>query len=315
LQEKCETNGKLINFMVGVRRAGSLKPGRCKAPERYRSGDKTKHIDTMKKLLLFILTQTLLFNGFSQVNYEHTYSLPYSEENFRITNLGNNNYKYVVANYHDSNFSLYNLDHTPYMLNIPVPLLTTTGSYNISYITSTLFDCDSTNIEYVLLNVDAQPTSKFYIYRTDGTIIFSRDSVTMPYCTLCGAGGADQEGITNTSTGAKMFLFNHNNQYFVYGLCGTLPENIMEINQSASYVKVFPNPTSNQINFNIAPPGNIEEYELIIFNSAFQTIKTSIISGEAKINLDCEPFSSGTYYYSLQNKNKVFQTGKFIVTK
>jgi hypothetical protein len=34
VQEKCETNGKLINFMVGVRRVGRLKPARCKAPAR-----------------------------------------------------------------------------------------------------------------------------------------------------------------------------------------------------------------------------------------------------------------------------------------
>ena len=27
-------NGKLINFMAGERRAGRLKPGRCKGPER-----------------------------------------------------------------------------------------------------------------------------------------------------------------------------------------------------------------------------------------------------------------------------------------
>jgi hypothetical protein len=38
VKEKCETNGKLINFMVGVRRAGSLKPGRCKAPNRLQTG-------------------------------------------------------------------------------------------------------------------------------------------------------------------------------------------------------------------------------------------------------------------------------------
>lgn len=251
----------------------------------------------------------------AQVNYENTYSLTHPEENFFITNLGNNEYKYVVVNYHDSNFSLYNLNHTPFMLNISVPQLTDTTSINIGYITSTLFDCDSTNIEYVLAEPDPNPTDKFYVIRTDGTIIFSKDSVTFPYCTLCVAGGQDIEGITNTSAGAKMLLFNKNNQYFVYGLCGTLPENIMEINQSISYVKVFPNPTANQINFKITPPNNLEKYELSIFNSAFQTIKTNIINGEAKINIDCESLGSGTYFYSLQNKNKVLQSGKFIVTK
>jgi len=35
VREKFETNGKLINFMDGLTRQASLKPARCKAPERY----------------------------------------------------------------------------------------------------------------------------------------------------------------------------------------------------------------------------------------------------------------------------------------
>jgi len=273
-----------------------------------------------KQFTILIIIACILLSSASnaQVTLEQTYSLPHTQENFRIINLGNNNYKYVIVNYHDSNFSLYNLDHSPFMLNISVPLLDTIGpGYDISYITSSLFDCDSTNIEYVLTAVSAPTKYTFYIYRTDGTLLFSKDSVTMSYCSLCGAGGADVEGITNTSSGAKLLLFNNQNKniFFVYSLCGNLPVNIMEINQSTSYVKVFPNPTSDQINFNITPPGNIEKYELIIFNSVFQTIKTTEINGETKINLDCTPLSSGTYFYSLQNKNKVYQAGKFILQK
>ena len=274
----------------------------------------------MKKLFTTLILIASLFclpiilNA--QITLEHSYSLPHPEENFMITNLGNNNYKYVVIDYHDSYFSLYNLDNTPFMLNVSNSLINDTNGYQISYITSTLFDCDSTNIEYVLTNpVLPFRMTKFYIFRTDGTILFKKDSVTMPYCSLCGAGGSDVEGITNTSAGTKLLLLNDSNQYFVYDLCGTLPENITEINQSTSYVKVFPNPTSDQINFQITPPGNIEKYELTIFNSVFQTIKIIKISGETKINIDCNPLSSGIYFYSLQNKNKIFQKGKFIITK
>jgi hypothetical protein len=102
---------------------------------------------------------------------------------------------------------------------------------------------------------------------------------------------------------------------YVYGLCGILPENITEINQSSSYVRVFPIPSSRQISFEILPPSNLETYELTILNSAFQAIQTNRVDREAKINLDTESMTSGTYFYSLQNKNKIFQTGKFIITK
>jgi hypothetical protein len=268
-------------------------------------------------VMLAMMSAVWSIKSYAQINLEHKYTLPHPHGNFRITNLGNNNYKYVVTNFHDHYFDLYNLDHTPFILNITNPLLTDTvgGVYNLSYISSTLFDCDSTTIEYVLLTVSPNPNIKFYIYRTDGSILFSRDSVTMPYCTLCGAGGQDVEGITNTSDGAKMFLFNSNNDFFVYDLCGSLPENIIEIDHSSSYVTVFPNPASDYINFKISPPGNIEKYELIIFNSAFQTIKNSKIDSDCEIVLDCNELSSGTYFFSLQNKNKIFQTGQFIITK
>jgi len=265
---------------------------------------------------LLSLSFSFLFS-FSQVNYENAYSLPTSGfEQLWITNLGNNNYKYVHADYLNYKFSLYNLNHTPYILNIAIGMSSDSTTYQIGYITSSLFDCDSTNIEYALMTLSPDPTTKFYVYRTDGTLIFARDSTTVPYCYGCNVGSVQINGIVNTPTGAKLFLFNSNNTWFVYGLCGVLPENITEINQSSSFVKVFPNPTSHQINFQVTPPSNLEKYELTIFNSAFQTIKTTVITGaDNKINLDSEALSSGTYFYSLQNKNKVFQTGKFIVTK
>ena len=273
----------------------------------------------MKKQLQIIVVMSIIlligFKGNAQINYEGTYSLPYQQYQFRITNLGNNNFKYALIDYHYSRFSLYNLNNTPFLLNVSVPLLDTLGGYDIGYITSTLFDCDSTNIEYVLATTTPNPLRKFYVFRTDGTMIFSRDSVTLPYCTECVAGGGDIEGITNTSDGAKMMLMRSDYKFFVYGLCDDLPVNIIEINQSTSYVIVFPNPSSNQVNFNINPPGNIDNYVLTIFDAAFQTIKNIKLNGETKVSLDCMPLSSGTYFYSLQSKNKVYQTGKFIITK
>src|SRR5205085_1927238 len=110
-------------------------------------------------------------------------------------------------------------------------------------------------------------------------------------------------------------LFNHDLQIFIYGLCGILPQSITEINFATSFVKVFPVPSSGKIKFEIIPPSNFEEYEFVIFNSEFQVIKSSFIVGQKEINLDGDALSSGNYFYSLGNKNQVFQTGKFILTK
>ena len=257
---------------------------------------------------------------FAQVNYEYTY--PWLTQNWWfLTNLGNDNYKYVVENDSASQFSLYNLNHTPYMLNIqiPIPMHDTINNayYRLGYITTSLFDCDSTNIEYAIMLDTPKPQChpNTAIYRTDGTLIFSKDTVGTMMCYGCGSGSYEVHPIMNTPVGAKLYLFNQDG-VFVYGLCDYLPEMIEEINNTGNFVQVSPNPSSDKINFDITLPSSFEEYELTIFNSNFQTVKTTAIKGmKTEFNFDCEIVVSGTYFYSLQNKNKLFQTGKFVVTK
>ncbi len=261
----------------------------------------------------------------AQITYEHTYTAaPGVSNNMWLTNLGNNNYKYVVWDFNQAIFSLYNLDHTPLMTNVQVPIVPDSNRfYQIGYITSTLFDCDSTNIEYAVIGKGVSYTGKFMIYRTDGTQLFSRDSVTTLWCVGCAGGSEEFLAIENTPAGTKLFLVtqfpDYTEEMYVYGLCGTLPESAPDINNSSNFVQVFPNPTAREINFNVAVPSHIERqgsYELIIFNSSFQTIKTIPLNSiDNKISVDTEPLAAGEYYYSFQTMKKVFQYGKFIVAK
>lgn len=281
----------------------------------------------MKKFLFIIAVLLSTVCSKAQVTLEHTYltSATAIGGEFFITNLGNNNYKYVVHDYDSSRFSLFNLDHTPFLLNVSTVIssnATNSIYYRLGYITSTLFDCDSTNIEFAMMLNSPNPTAhpNFAIYRTDGSTIFSKDTVGTAFCVGCGSGSWEMHPVMNTPAGAKLYLFNYNiqdvQQNFVYSLCGEMPVNITEIHQFNSFVKVFPNPTSHVINFEINAPSNFEEYELSIFNSAFQSIKTNSFRGaNSKISLDDQSLSSGTYFYSLQNKSKVVQTGKFVFVK
>jgi hypothetical protein len=272
----------------------------------------------MKKLFLLFFALGTIIQGFSQITFEHTYSISAGGiETPFLTDIGNNNYKWVLFEIYNDKFSLYNLDYTPFILNIQLPISTDSGRvYDIGYITNTLFDCDSTNIEYAIMSFSPRDTLKFAVYRTDGTLIFERDSVTIPYGIGFNNGSVEVHGITNTNAGAKMTLFNDEGDYFIYSLCGTLPESVTELYQSGSFVQVSPIPASQHVNFKITPPSNTENYELVIFDSAFQTIKKSAVSGgKVEINLDCETLSSGGYFYSLNSKNKIFQTGKFIISK
>ena len=98
--------------------------------------------------MLILMSALWSINTNAQITLEHNYSVPPGKM-FYFTDLGNNNYKYVLIDYYNDKINLYNLDHTPYMLNIIPGIPLDSGVFDISYITTSLFDCDSTNIEYV----------------------------------------------------------------------------------------------------------------------------------------------------------------------
>lgn len=65
----------------------------------------------------------------------------------------------------------------------------------------------------------------------------------------------------------------------------------------------------------IGTPSSIENYELTIYDASFQSVRKEAVKGVQKITLDNDKLSSGAYFFSLQTKNKIIQTGKFIISK
>jgi hypothetical protein len=230
---------------------------------------------------------------------------------------------YFVDTLHQS-FSLYNMDFTPFITNIPVPdpwLTSSTVYYEACYITRALFDCDTSNIEFAF-TCPGNSRLPFRIYRTDGTLLFQRDSSFLVYCGGdCGnAGESFITSIVNTSSGAKMVLTSYtsgNEQNFVYSLCGTLPTDVYDLSQqSQGYVTVFPNPSSSSLTFKINPPDNVNEFEFVIVDDNAREVKRERLNSlNRNYILDASNMSSGTYLYSLCAKRKSYQTGKFILTK
>jgi hypothetical protein len=282
----------------------------------------------MKKVFFYCLG-ILSSPVFGQITYEHSYFNLFSQngigQEFFLTNLGNNDYKYVIYDYDSAFFSMYNLDHTPFMLHIQIPVVSnqlTNTYYRLGYISTTLFDCDSTNIEYAMMlntpRLSEHPN--FAVYRTDGTVLFSKDSVGTLFCVGCGSGSYELHRIMSTSMGTKLYLFqNHGTdslEYLIYDLCGLLPDNVSEHIRTDAFVDVFPNPSTGEVTFQIVSPSSFQQYDLTIFNSAFQSIdKTKIDELQSKVVIDGKNLPSGVYFYSLQNKDKVYQSGKFMLSK
>jgi hypothetical protein len=275
----------------------------------------------MKKILIALI-MLLSHKTDAQITYEQSYPGPNSSAFARlvIINLGNNDYKYFYFDYNLNQLKLFNMDHSPYTtVNAPFPLIDE-SKYTVGYITKSLFDCDTTMFEYAIMPGDG--TKNFYVYRQDGTQLFERDSTIAPWCFGCFNASYDFRAITNTPTGAKLFLLKADSTgallvFDVYSLCGTLPEDGIKVEAaSTSYVKVCPNPALGTTDFQFDLPNNIKNYELDIFNSVAEIIKRIRIQNPTeRFHLDGIDLSSGQYYYTVTTENKVLQNGKFILNK
>jgi hypothetical protein len=278
----------------------------------------------MKKIFTILALLTLM-SASSSINVNAQITLQYSVDtitfdHFYCTDLGNNDFKYVILDPVSNGFHLYNMDMTPFMsVQIPVNDSIKNG-YTVIYITKTLFDCDSSNVEYVYECANCSMFRKpFYIFRTNGDLLFKADSTVAPYDFGTYGGSHDTRPIFNTSDGAKLLLEKRlqiGYRLRIYSLCGSLPTNIYDFSVHRQYVKIYPNPTSMELNFEITPPNNQDEFQLVIFDSNSKEQKRkSIALINNKYSLDVSNLGNGTYFFSLLSKSKVYQTGKFMITK
>jgi hypothetical protein len=189
------------------------------------------------------------------------------------------------------------------------------------YITRTLFDCDSTNIEFAYQNPIGF-INPFYVVRTDETVLLKVDSANGPYCIGACQGMSDfTRPIRNTSDGAKLFLqkpsASWSQRLLIYSLCGELATDVFDFAQIKSpFVSVFPNPASNTLTFQITLPDNMNEYELVLLDSFARVIKRQNLSNSPNnFTVDISSFNDGIYLYTLSSKDRVYKTGKFIVKK
>lgn len=242
---------------------------------------------------------------------------------FYPTKISDHETKYVFLDTASNTFSLFNLDMTPFLLDVSVPAELDNGNffYHVMYITRTLFDCDSTNIEYFFA-AQNEPWQPLWIIRTDGTVLFYADSSRGPYCLGCPGGTTLQRPILKTESGTKLFIMKNPGvgvtNISVYSLCGTLPtiDEFDFADGTDSYVEIFPNPGADQLNFKVTSPSNLNDYELVILNTnAHEIERKSVNSDGNSISLDVRIYPSGTYYYSLISGKKVAQAGKFVLTK
>ncbi|HXF90534.1 MAG TPA: T9SS type A sorting domain-containing protein [Candidatus Nitrosotenuis sp.] len=281
----------------------------------------------MKKLLLITASAWMLCTASVRaqitLDFEND-TIAFGPGEFYCIDISDDESKYIHFNKVKNSFSLYNLDMSQFLPDVSLPVGDSLlDGYVVMYVTRTLFDCDSSNIEYAYSKPVSSDRVPFRILRTDGTILLEVDSARGPYHFGGSSGGSTIiSPIRKTSEGTKLFLdiLNLSGKGIqVYSLCGELPTgylNILEQESQQSYVNLYPNPSAMKINFEIAPPNNQEEFDLVIYDAYGRELyRKNIKAANDKYTLDFSNFSNGTYFYSLVTKEKSFQTGRFMITK
>jgi hypothetical protein len=284
------------------------------------------NFNKMKKYFT-ILFLTLALKSSGQVTLENIYLNSISVPSFLMfAQLDSVTYKYILFDHLNSQFTIYNLDHSIY-LNVLIPITYVAGSsqYQIAYVTKSLFDCDTSNIEYALSFLgNGGPTSypkHFYVYRTDGTQLTDIDSCCfMNYSDGWKYGPLYNRPIVRTPVGSKLILRCLDGGTRVYSVCGNLPSScdddlslLVEGSPERHILgNAFPNPTHNQITIPFSLPDNEKNGIIKIYDINGMEIKTFRVDRNFNsIVLSTSELSSGTYYYQLQT-SKGKETKKVI---
>src|SRR5689334_14495004 len=107
-----------------------------------------------KWIYQFVLITAISFahsSSFAQINLDTTIT-PWDGfgYDFYPVQISNTETKYVSLDTSSNTFNLYNMDFTPFMLNIAVPepyySPDSNYLYQVIYVSRSLFDCESTNI-------------------------------------------------------------------------------------------------------------------------------------------------------------------------
>ena len=266
----------------------------------------------MNKIILTLILFPFFFISTAQISLDTIYLN--SAYKFYYINLGNGVYNYLRID--TNNFTLYNLDHSVNISGFFPVVQTTPIKYKAQFFTNSLFDCDSSNIEYILFEWDCTVPICIYntkIYRTDGTLLFSQDSVSGVLS--MGGPGIFSSYINNTPLGTKMILEHYNKDVFIYNLCDSLPTNyfFLQNDQEPSYMNAFPNPASKYTIVKYKLPENAENATLVFYNQNGVEVKRFLVDKTFDhLRISTDDLPSGIYYYQINSSAGASEGKKLI---
>ena len=250
-----------------------------------------------KKILIIAIAFYIGSFAKAQITLDTIYS-----PGVELIKLDNSTYKYLRKDLPDSSFTLYNLNYSIYKtIHIPVTFPNNYPASDIGFITTTLFDCDSTNIEY-LVRLYKNSIYSTKIYREDGTLLLSVDTACVfRFPTMFGT--ESTAPIVNTPNGTKMMLDSYYGSTLVYSLCGTLPTGMRKVGMldNGGLSNPYPNPNNGSTRIDYTLPPGVNEGEIVFYNLQGMEVKSFKVDRTFNtLLISTKDIAAGTYYYQLQ---------------
>lgn len=266
----------------------------------------------MKKILLTLVIIAESFCANCQITLERTLSYYNNGESEPSTVLINHEMMYAIVHYETDlmnidSIKIYNWNHSLFK-SLPFIVCNNCGAAgncssgtgpSLSYTSTSLFDLDSTTIEYMYLATDTTSCTDgiLEIRSEGGTLLFHEDNIY-------------GIGVLPTPSGFKLELLNIVGECKIYSLPGSLPcvscnGGMVEVRgvESPSQGNLFnyPNPAFDKTTIEYSLPQGINSGEIVFYSLTGVEIKRLKVDRNFHdLQLSTRDLPAGTYFYQLQ---------------
>jgi hypothetical protein len=252
---------------------------------------------TCRFLIFFFFFSCMISHTFSQITLEFE-NTKYIMGPVKLSHSG---WKYVdYSDLQNNQIRLYNLDNTLFRNLILPPRIDGAAPLAAFYFSETLFDNDSTDIEYYLGYIINNTHYYTRIANERGEIILEEDGATTFEVFTT---GKYYYSIYETDHGTKMqlYYFDQNGNYEktkVFSLLGSYPGGIEKRDEKD--FAIYPNPSDGFNTIKLNNQANLKNGFINIYDSRGTMVKKiTIDSNVNEIKLDNSDLKAGVYLYEI----------------
>ncbi len=275
----------------------------------------------MKKYCLTLVVCFLTSVTHAQIILEHTYdSVTYDFSGsldgvFYPCRISESEIKYVHID--DYTITLYNLDHSVFK-TMTVPLQILGDNEDVLFISTTLFDTDSTTVEYLVEGKDLSGTWGTHIFNENNTQVFTAPGYYLWQQIIVLGKSKLFPNVINTDQGSKLLLLNVNGGVRIWSLPGTYysysgtgdDDNLLEMDLGLP----APNPSATRIIIPINIPSEAINPQLIMISDSGTEVGRYILNpGQDSFTLDTAQFAPGMYLLTIIAENGRSKTRKVMI--